>query len=176
MCRKANGRARLGIVYDDLMTASADEIDGLYGLIAESVEYPEDKRWAIFTLREEAVYHDGMPIIAADFVHAFETIKQHGRPFIQSFYEDVLSAEALSDKRLKFTFASRDSNETDNHCRRVVTTAATLLERQRCYRLHPDAAAVERPVPGFGHRPRPVDLPISGLRTIGQASCRSNAG
>ena len=107
--QKGEWPGTIGIVYDDLMTASADEIDGLYGLIAESVEYPEDKRWAVFTLREEAVYHDGMPIIAADFVHAFETIKQHGRPFIQSFYEDVLSAEALSDKRLKFTFASRDS-------------------------------------------------------------------
>lgn len=106
--QKGEWPSSIGIVYDNLMTGSADEIDGLYGLIAETVEYPDDKTWAIFTLREAAVYHDGKPIIAADFVHAFDTIKQHGRPFIQSFYSDVLSASALSDKRLKFTFATRD--------------------------------------------------------------------
>ena len=107
--QKGEWPSSIGLVYDDLMTSSGDEIDGLYGLVAESVEYPEDKGWAIFTLRREAVYHDGMPILAADFVHAFETIKQHGRPFIQSFYEQVLSAEALSDKRLKFTFTTTGS-------------------------------------------------------------------
>jgi len=99
----------IGVAYDALMASSADEIDGLYGLIAESVEYPRDKSWAIFNLRAEAVYHDGAPIVAADFVHALDTIKQHGRAFIQSFYEDVTGAEALSDKRLKFTFATTDS-------------------------------------------------------------------
>jgi len=99
----------IGVVYDALFTSSADEIDGLYGLIAESVEYPADKSWAIFNLRAEAVYHDGRPIIAADFVHALDTVKQHGRAFIQSFYEEVTGAEALSDKRLKFTFATTDS-------------------------------------------------------------------
>jgi len=99
----------IGIAYDSLMTSSADEIDGLYGLIAESVEYPEDKSWAIFNLREEAVYHDGQPIIAADFVHALDTVKQHGRVFIQSAYEDITGAEALTDKRLKFTFATTGS-------------------------------------------------------------------
>ena len=107
--QKGEWPASIGAIYDNLMTGSEDEIDGLYGLIAESVEYPEDKSWALFTLREEAVYHDGMPIIAADFVHALDTIKEHGRPFIQSFYDDVLRAEALSDKRLKFTFATRGS-------------------------------------------------------------------
>ena len=107
--QKGEWPSSIGMVYDDLMTGSGDEIDGLYGLIAESVEYPDDKSWAIFTLREEAVYHDGKPIIAADFVHALDTIKQHGRPFYQSFFEDVLVAEALNDKKLKFTFASTGS-------------------------------------------------------------------
>ena len=99
----------IGVVYDDLMTGSADEIDGLYGLIAETVEYPADKSWAIFNLREEAVYHDGAPIVAQDFVYSLETIKAHGRPFIKSFYEDIEKAEALSDKRLKFTFKTTDT-------------------------------------------------------------------
>ena len=107
--QKGEWPSSIGAIYDNLMVSSDDEIDGLYGLIAESVEYPEDLSWAIFNLRAEAVYHDGMPVVAADFVHALDTIKTHGRPFIQSFYEDVLGAEALSERRLKFTFATRRS-------------------------------------------------------------------
>ena len=107
--QKGEWPSSIGVVYDDLMTGSADEIDGLYGLIAETVEYPEDRSWAIFNLREEAIYHDGTPIVAEDFVHALDTIKEHGRPFIKSFYDDVLSAEALSPKKLKFTFATTGS-------------------------------------------------------------------
>ncbi len=107
--QKGEWPGSIGMVYDDLMTGSGDEIDGLYGLIAESVEYPDDKSWAIFNLRDEAVYHDGEPIVAEDFVFALDTIKEHGRPFIKSFYDDVVGAQALSDKKLKFNFATTDS-------------------------------------------------------------------
>ncbi len=107
--QKGEWPSSIGLAYDELMTGSGDEIDGLYGLIAESVEYPADKSWAIFNLREEAVYHDGMPIVAADFVFTFDTIKNHGRPFYRSFFEEVAGAEALSPRRLKFTFSSTDS-------------------------------------------------------------------
>lgn len=107
--QKGEWPGSIGVVYDDLMTGSADEIDGLYGLIAESVEYPEDRSWAIFNLREEAVYHDGAPIVAGDFVFALDTIKEHGRAFIKSFYEDIENAEALSDRRLKFNFRTTGS-------------------------------------------------------------------
>lgn len=107
--QKGEWPSSIGAIYDNLMTGSFDEIDGLYGLIAESVEYPADKSWAIFHLREEAVYHDGMPVVAGDFVHTLETIKQHGRPFVQSFYEDIEKAEAIDDKTLKFTIKTRNS-------------------------------------------------------------------
>ena len=99
----------IGAVYDELMVSSDDEIDALYGLIAESVEYPDDKSWAIFNIRPEARYHDGAPIVAQDFVFALDTIKNHGRPFIKSFYMEVASAEALDDRRLKFTFSTVDN-------------------------------------------------------------------
>ncbi|MEM7193993.1 MAG: extracellular solute-binding protein [Pseudomonadota bacterium] len=106
--QKGEWPGSIGLVYDNLMTGSGDEIDGLYGLVAETVEYPADKSWAVFTIRANATYHDGMPIRAQDFVFALDTIKQHGRPFIQSFYEEISEAEAIDDRRLKFTFATTD--------------------------------------------------------------------
>jgi len=99
----------IGLISDSLMTGSGDELSSAYGLIAENAEYPADKSWMIFNLRPEARYHDGVPITAQDFVHAFEAIWEHGRPFLKSFYKDVNSAEALSDHKLKFSFATTDN-------------------------------------------------------------------
>ncbi len=50
----------IGLIYDSLMTKSGilgtyldygDEITARYGLLAETVEYPEDLSWAVFNLR-----------------------------------------------------------------------------------------------------------------------------
>lgn len=101
--------AGIGLIYDSLMTGSGDELATMYGLIAESVEYPEDKSWIVFNLRPEARFHDGTPITAHDFEFTFEVIREHGRPFLQSFYEEVDAVEVLGEHRLKFTFTTRDS-------------------------------------------------------------------
>ena len=101
--------AGIGLIADSLMTGSGDELSSAYGLIAESAEYPEDKSWIIFNLRPEARWHDGQPITADDFKFAFDTIKQYGRPFLQSFYEDVSGIEVLDPHKLKFTFKTRNS-------------------------------------------------------------------
>ena len=87
--------AGIGVIGDSLMTGSVDELSSAYGLIAESAEYPDDKSWIIFNLRPEARWHDGQPITTDDFKFAFDTIKQYGRPFLQSFYEDVSGIEVL---------------------------------------------------------------------------------
>ncbi|MBV5336008.1 ABC transporter substrate-binding protein, partial [bacterium] len=54
----------IGLTSDSLMTGSADELFAAYGLIAETVEYPADKSWIIFNLREQARWQDGQPITA----------------------------------------------------------------------------------------------------------------
>ncbi|CAK0761441.1 microcin C transport system substrate-binding protein [uncultured Gammaproteobacteria bacterium] len=101
--------AGLGMITDSLMTGSADELTAVYGLLAESAEYPQDKSWIIFTLRAEARWHDGVPVTAEDVAYTFAMIRQHGRPFLQSFYEDVAGVEILDPRRVKFSFKTRDT-------------------------------------------------------------------
>ena len=52
----------IGLTGDSLMTNSADELSSAYGLIAETVEFPADKSWAVFNLRPEAKFSDGTPV------------------------------------------------------------------------------------------------------------------
>ena len=44
----------LGSIQDTLLTESSDEAFSEYGLLAETVEMPEDRSWVAFTLRKEA--------------------------------------------------------------------------------------------------------------------------
>jgi len=99
----------IGLIADGLTIGSDDELSTAYSLIADSFEYPEDKSWIVFNIRSEAQYDDGVKTTAPDFKLAFDTIKQHGRPFLKSFYEDIESCEALSDHQVKFTMKTRDN-------------------------------------------------------------------
>ncbi|MEM6985855.1 MAG: extracellular solute-binding protein [Pseudomonadota bacterium] len=105
----------IGLTTDSLMTKSGlrgtyldygEEFESRYGLIAESVEYPQDLSWAIFTIHPGARYHDGAPIVADDFVFALDTIKAHARPFIKAAYDQVERAEALSPREVKYYFTT----------------------------------------------------------------------
>lgn len=95
---------RSGLVYESLMQNAWDEPFTLYGVIAESIEMPEDKSWVAFNLRPEAKWADGKPITAEDVVWTFETLRDHGQPFFKAYYGDVEKAEMLSERRVKFTF------------------------------------------------------------------------
>jgi len=99
----------LGLVSDTLMISSADELAAGYGLIAEWAEYPDDKSWIIFKLRPEAKFNNGSNITAEDFEYTFNTIREYGRPFLKSFYNEVENVEVLDEHKLKFTFNTTDS-------------------------------------------------------------------
>jgi len=97
----------IGLISDSLMVGSGDELLAQYGLIAESVEYPEDKSWIIFNINPKARYHDGTPITAEDFAYGFSLWKEHARPFLKSFIEDIVSTEVLSPARIKYNMRTK---------------------------------------------------------------------
>jgi microcin C transport system substrate-binding protein len=91
-------------IYDTLMVEAFDEPDAVYGLLAETITYPEDRSWVIYTLRDGARFSDGHPVTAEDIVFTIETLQEKGKPFFTFRVEDVVSAEALSDREVKVTF------------------------------------------------------------------------
>ena len=94
----------IGQVYETLMTGSSDELTTDYGLLAESATLPDKGGWVLFTLREGAVFHDGHPVTAEDVAWTFETLMEKGHPQYKAYWHDVAKAEALDDRRVKFTF------------------------------------------------------------------------
>ena len=66
---------------ETLMWESADEPLTKYGLLAESIEWPEDRSWVIFTLRPEARWHDGKPVTVDDVIFSLDIMKKEGAPW-----------------------------------------------------------------------------------------------
>ncbi len=101
----------IGRLFETLMTGSQDEAFSQYGLLAETVEIPEDRSWVAFILRPEARWHDGAPVTVEDVIFSLETIKTKGHPFYRAYYGDVVAAEKVGERKVKFTFADGVNRE-----------------------------------------------------------------
>lgn len=108
---KGTKAAGLGDLFDTLMVQSMDEPASEYGLIAESVEIPADHTWVRYNLRKEARFNDGSPVTPDDVVWTFDTLKAKGAPIYRLYYADVLKAETVGERGVKFTFRSGDNRE-----------------------------------------------------------------
>jgi len=108
---KGEAAVGLGSLYDSLLTSSADEAFSAYGLLAETVETPDDRSWVQFVLRKEARWHDGQPITADDVIWTFETLMTKGEPSYRYYYADVARAERIDARTVRFVFKNNQNRE-----------------------------------------------------------------
>ena len=83
---------------------SGDEPTSSYGLIAQSVEYNEDRSWVVFNLRPEARFHDGTPITAYDVAFSYDLLLKEGHPQYRTNLQEVQRVDILGPKRIRFVF------------------------------------------------------------------------
>ncbi|MFV1878536.1 extracellular solute-binding protein [Nioella sp.] len=93
------------IFFESMLEGTSDEIGSSYCLLCESIAYPEDRSYVIFTLREEARFSDGTPVTADDVVFSYEILRDEGLPsFRASIGLTIAGAEVLDDRRVRFDF------------------------------------------------------------------------
>ncbi len=159
----------LGLLYDSLLTASPDEPDAAYGLIASTLEYPEDRSWVIFNMRPEAKFSDGVPITADDVVFTWKVLLEKGEPSYQITLKDIETVEALDPHRVKFTFKpGASTRDLPGARRRPLDPAQALLRHRRIRRLDPDPAGRLRPVRHRRRQARQVDQVLPQPRLLGR--------
>ncbi|WP_200606222.1 extracellular solute-binding protein [Thermohalobaculum xanthum] len=101
---KGNPATLIGLTFDSLMDGSADEPDSMYGLVASSIEYPEDRTWCAFELRPEARFADGSPITAEDVAFSFNIRREKGHPSFRLQYAAVTGVTVEGPHRVRFDF------------------------------------------------------------------------
>ena len=162
------------LAFESLLRRSWDEPFSLYGLVAESVEAPDDRSSVTFVLRPEARFHDGSPITPDDVVFSWETLKEQGRPNHRLYYRQVRRVERPGPRSVRFVF---DRGERDRELpmimglmpilsRSYFETAAfgeTTLEHPlgsgpyRVERVDPGRSVVYRRDPDYWGRDLPVN-------------------
>ncbi|MCP4008922.1 MAG: ABC transporter substrate-binding protein [Proteobacteria bacterium] len=96
---------------ETLMVGSEDEPFTSYGLIAETIEWPDDRSWVIFNLNPAAHWHDGSPITADDVIWTFNTLIEKGSPQYRFYYSSVDKVEKLGERRVRFNFNESNNRE-----------------------------------------------------------------
>lgn len=105
------GRATFTGSVESLTVASADEAFTQYGLLAESMEWPEDRSWVVYTLRPEARWHDGKPVTVEDVIFSLDILKTEGHPQYRFYYGTVDRAVPDGERRVKFIFTESGNRE-----------------------------------------------------------------
>jgi len=98
-------------VLQSLMIRSQDEPFTLYGLVAESVELPDDRSFVTFHINRKARFSDGHPLTAEDVRFSFELLKKHGKPLHRSSFGQVKVVEILDPYTIKFDLSGANDRE-----------------------------------------------------------------
>lgn len=102
---RGRAAALASVMFESLLTGTADEVGAAYCLICSTLEYPESRDWVIFHLRPEAKFSDGTPLTAHDVLFSYETLRDKGlTSFRTVIAQQVAKAEVIDDHTIRFYF------------------------------------------------------------------------
>src|SRR6218665_2520655 len=78
--------------FESLMYRSADEPFAVYPWLAAKADMAADRSAITFHLNPAARWADGKPVMAADVIFSWQTLKAKGRPNARSFYARMTPA------------------------------------------------------------------------------------
>ena len=93
---------------ESLLARNWDEPFSLYGLLAESVDTPLDRRWVEFALRPEARFSDGSPVTVEDVIWSMEILAEKGRPGFRAVWSQVVEIERTGPRSVRFHLDGSD--------------------------------------------------------------------
>ncbi|WP_282170450.1 extracellular solute-binding protein [Ruegeria atlantica] len=153
--RQGRAGARSADHYESLLVPSYDEPAAYYGLLAESLEYPESYDWVIFNIRPEARFSDGTPVTAEDVVFSHNLLLDQGlKSYADAIRQRIPKAEALDTHRVKFYFSPDFPRRG-----RISQVGATSIFSKKWFEEDPENRRLDksRLDPGIGSGPYVLD-------------------
>lgn len=108
---KGEAASEIGMTFQTLMEGALDEPFSQYGLLAQSVTVAPDRSWVSYELRPEAKFSDGMSVTPEDVIFSFQMLREKGHPSYRTYYKDVMKAEKVGQRGVKFTFKQAGNTE-----------------------------------------------------------------
>ena len=96
------------LIFQTAMDSSADDDEPFsqYGNLVEKVDLSEDRLTMIYHINKTAVFSDGQPVTADDFIFSFNLLKDpEYHPFYKQYFKDIKIAEKIDSHKIKYTFS-----------------------------------------------------------------------
>ena len=100
------------LVYESLMQRSRDEAFTMYGLLAETVEWDDERSFIQFNLNPKAHWADGKPVTPEDVIFTFELLRDKGRAPFSKRLDGVEKLEKIGEHSVRFAFNDKADRET----------------------------------------------------------------
>ncbi len=142
---------------ETLMARSGDEPASQYGLLAESITYPDDMSWVEYKLRPQARWHDGAPVTVRDVLFTVDFLMTKGNPAFRFRYPSLVKVVQTGPRSVRFIFSDK-YNRTE-----VLNAGDTPILCEHWYKTHD----INKPslVPAMGSGPYEITKVVAG-RTI----------
>jgi peptide/nickel transport system substrate-binding protein/microcin C transport system substrate-binding protein len=131
------GNAPAGValfMIESLAVTSGDELQTMYGLLAEAIAVAPDKSSISFRLHPKARFSNGDPVTAADVKHSFEQMSgKYASPGLQAALAGIERAVIVDERTLRFELRERNLD--------TLFTAGGLSVFSRKWGLGPDGKA-----------------------------------
>jgi microcin C transport system substrate-binding protein len=100
----------LNLIYETLTVASLDEVETVYGLVAESMSHPDDFSSVTYRLRPTARWNDGKPVTPEDVIFSFNAFRTN-HPTFSAYYQHVKTVAKSGEHDVTFTFDGPGNRE-----------------------------------------------------------------
>ena len=162
--------------FDTLMLPSEDEPGSEYGLVAESADLAPDRKTVLYTLRKEARFQDGTPIMPDDVIWTFDTLRDKGQPMYRSYYGDVEKVEREGERGVRFLFKSAENRELPQIVGQMPILSKKYWEGRDFAKTTLDAPLGSGPYKVEVGRSRALDHLSPRARLLGGRSAGSQGG
>ena len=129
---KGNSPAGLGIfMFESLTVLGSDELQTMYGLLAEAIAVAPDKSSISFRLNPKARFTNGDPVSAEDVKYSFESMSsKYASPGLQAALAGVERVVVLDPRTVRFELRERTND--------MLFTVGGLAVFSRKWALGPD--------------------------------------
>ena len=96
------------LIFQTAMDSSADDNEPFsqYGSLVEKVILADDRMTMIYHIRKNALFSDGRPVTADDFIFSYNLLKDpEYHPFYKQYFKDIKSVEKIDSHKIKYTFS-----------------------------------------------------------------------
>ncbi len=101
----------LNLVYDRLTIRSWDEPFTLYPLIAQNIQFSDNRLNIQIELNPTAKFDDGSAVTSDDILFSFETLKANGRPNMRNIYGLVKDFNIIDPHNIEITLDENANRE-----------------------------------------------------------------